>query len=98
MNSNAKQGTNVLPELMINQPMDAKTEKYYQTSGTQTMLVEDHEETIADDMEIIPNNVLQDDFVQLDINECNEEQAKVNIHLLCSSMTISVLFQIVEQQ
>ena len=28
-------------------------------------------------MEIIPVSVLQDDFVQLDLNECNEEQQKV---------------------
>lgn len=64
---------------MINQPMDAKKQVYYNTSATQTILVEDHDEIIiADDMEIIPNNILQDDFVQLDINECNEEQSKVS--------------------
>jgi hypothetical protein len=29
-------------------------------------------------MEIIPNNDLHDDFVQLDINECNEQQQEVS--------------------
>jgi hypothetical protein len=29
-------------------------------------------------MEIIPSNALQDDFVQLDINECNEQQHNVS--------------------
>jgi hypothetical protein len=28
-------------------------------------------------MEIIPNNMALDDFVQLDLNDCNEQQEKV---------------------
>jgi hypothetical protein len=28
---------------------------------------------IEDDIEIIPSNILQDDFVQLDLNEYNEQ-------------------------
>jgi hypothetical protein len=40
--------------------------------------VEEKDESIGDDMEIIPNNVLQDDFVQLDLNECNEQPEKVS--------------------
>jgi len=31
------------------------------------------EEQIDDDIEIIPSNNLQDDFVQLDLNEYNEQ-------------------------
>lgn len=68
---------NSLPELVINQPIDAKERKYYNTSSTQTILVEENDEIIDDDMEIIPNNPLQDDFVQLDLNECNEQQSKI---------------------
>ena len=52
---------------MINQPIEPK---YYNTSATQTVLIEDNDQIIDDDMEIIP---LQDDFVQLDFNECNEK-------------------------
>ncbi len=31
------------------------------------------DEQIEDDIEIIPSNILQDDFVQLDLNEYNEQ-------------------------
>ncbi|UJR24054.1 hypothetical protein I4U23_027022 [Adineta vaga] len=62
--------TNNLPELIVNQPTDIPKEKYYNSNATQTSIIED----IADDMEIIPSNVIQDDFVQLDMSECNEQQ------------------------
>lgn len=62
---------------MINQPIEPKEEKYYNTSATQTILIEDNDQIIDDDMEIIPNIPLHDDFVQLDFNECNEQQSKV---------------------
>jgi hypothetical protein len=35
--------------------------------------VEDKDESTGDDIEIIPSNILQNDFVQLDINEYNEQ-------------------------
>jgi hypothetical protein len=74
-NSNNKQRTTVLPELILNQPTDIEKQKYYNSNGTQTTLLEENEkdEIIDDDIEIIPSNVLQDDFVQLDLNECNEQ-------------------------
>jgi len=51
-----------------------KKEKYYNSNGTQTIFVEDKDDDqIEDDIEIIPTNIIQDDFVQLDINECNEQ-------------------------
>jgi hypothetical protein len=40
--------------------------------------VEDKDESIGDYIEIIPSNVLQDDFVQLDINECNDQSNVVS--------------------
>jgi hypothetical protein len=54
--------------------------------------VEDKDESIGDDIEIIPSNVLQDDFVQLDINEYNEQSNVVrfslpNFFLVCWSIT-----------
>lgn len=80
-NLNNKQRTNVLPELILNQPTDVEKQRYYNSIETQTTLFEenhkDKEDTIGEDMEIIPSNVLHDDFVQLDLNECNEEQNKV---------------------
>ena len=89
-NSNNKEQTSALPQLMINQPTDPEKEKYYNSTATQTTVLEEKEESIADDMEIISNNVLQDDFVQLDFNECNEQQDKVCSIL--SLMTINFLF------
>ncbi|CAF1169940.1 unnamed protein product [Adineta steineri] len=79
-NTNNKEQSNILPELILNQPTDIEKQKYYNTSETQTLFVEEKEENIVDDdMEIIPNNIIQDDFVQLDLNECNEQQPpKVN--------------------
>jgi len=62
---------------MINQPTDIEKQKYYNSNATQTSIIEEKEECIADDMEIISNNTLHDDFVQLDLNECNEQQPKV---------------------
>ena len=59
---------------MINQPTDIEQTKYYNTNATQTSMIEDKEEPIADDMEIISSNAIQDDFVQLDFNECTEQQ------------------------
>ncbi|CAF2981250.1 unnamed protein product [Rotaria socialis] len=80
-NLNIKQKTNVVPELVVNQPTDIEKQKYYNSTETQTIFFEeqqkDKEENIADDMEIIPNNILHDDFIQLDFNECNEEQNKI---------------------
>jgi hypothetical protein len=76
-NLNNKQRTIVLPELIVNQPTDVEKQKYYNSNATQTSIVEEKDESIGDDMEIIPNNVLQDDFVQLDLNECNEQPEKV---------------------
>lgn len=69
---------------MINQPTDVEKQKYYNTNGTQTGDIEEEKETTInddddDDMEIVPDNALQDDFVQLDINECNDQQPKVNL-------------------
>jgi hypothetical protein len=43
--------------------------------------VEDKDESIGDDIEIIPSNILQDDFVQLDINEYNEQSNVVCFYL-----------------
>ncbi|CAF2580757.1 unnamed protein product [Rotaria sp. Silwood2] len=80
-NLNNKQRITVLPELIINQPTDIEKQKYYNSIETQTTIFEeypkDKEENIADDIEIIPANVLHDDFVQLDLNDCNEEQYKI---------------------
>ncbi len=42
--------------------------------------IENKDEIIADDIEIIPSNVLQDDFVQLDLNEYNEQSNVVASH------------------
>ncbi len=50
---------------MINQPTDVEKEKYYNSNATQTSTIEEKEEVIADDMEIISNNALHDDFIQL---------------------------------
>ncbi len=77
-NLNNKQWTTFLPELIVNQPTDVEKQKYYNSNATQTTIVEEKDESIGDDMEIIPNNVLQDDFVQLDLNECNEQPEKVS--------------------
>jgi hypothetical protein len=65
---------------MTNQPTDAEKQKYYNSNATQTSTVEEKEESIGDDMEIITNTTFNDDFVQLDINECNEQQPKVRYH------------------
>jgi hypothetical protein len=82
-NSNNKQRTTVLPELIVNQPTDIEKQKYYNSNGTQTTPVEANE-SIGDDIEIIPSNILHDDFVQLDLNECNEQQEEkvIYIHIL----------------
>ncbi|CAF3687729.1 unnamed protein product [Rotaria sp. Silwood1] len=80
-NSNNKQRTTILPELIINQPTDIEKQKYYNSIETQTIVFEepskDKEESIADDIEIVPANGLHDDFVQLDLNDYNEEQHKI---------------------
>jgi hypothetical protein len=79
LNLNNKQQTIVVPELIVNQPTDIEKQKYYNTNGTQTIVLEEKDESIDDDMEIVPIHVLNDDFVQLDLNECNEqEQPKVS--------------------
>ena len=39
--------------------------------------VEDKDESSEDDIGIIPSNILQDNFVQLDINEYNEQSNMV---------------------
>jgi len=63
--------------LLINRT-DIVKQKYYNSNGTQTTVLEENEkekdESIGDDIEIIPANALHDDFVQLDFNECNEQQ------------------------
>jgi hypothetical protein len=79
--NNKQQTTTVLPQLICNHPTDIVKQKYYNSNETQTIAVEENEkekdESIADDMEIIPTDVIHDDFVQLDLNECNEYQQKV---------------------
>jgi len=77
-NSNNNKQRNTLPELIVNQPIDFEKQKYYNSNGTQTSTIEENE-SIGDDIEIIPSNPLQDDFVQLDINECNEQQQQQKI-------------------
>ena len=42
--------------------------------------MENKDQIIADDIEIIPSNILQDDFVQLDLNEYNEQSNVVASH------------------
>jgi hypothetical protein len=90
-NLNNKQWTTFLPELIVNQPTDVEKQKHYNSSGTQTTVIEENDnekeqdESISDDIEIISDNSLQDGFVQLDLNKCNEQQQKViYIHLLFS--------------
>jgi len=68
-----KPPASALPELVINQPSDPEKNKYYNSNGTQTSMIEEKEETIDDDMEIIPSTAVHDDFVQLDLAECNEQ-------------------------
>ena len=67
--------TNGIPQLMINQPQ----QKDFNSHATQTNDLDDKEEMIDDDddLEIITNHQIQDDFVQLDLNECNEQQDKI---------------------
>ncbi|CAF3337982.1 unnamed protein product [Rotaria sp. Silwood1] len=51
-------------------------QKYYNSKETQTTFIEDkqnEDEQIGDDIEIIPINIIPNDFVQLDLNECNEK-------------------------
>lgn len=69
-----EQRTTPVPQLMVNQPTDSQTQKYFNSNATQT---NDPDEIIDDDLEIITNNQIQDDFVQLDLNECNEQQDKI---------------------
>jgi len=52
--------------------IDIEKEKSYNSSESQTTFIEDKDEQIGDYIEIIPPNIIQDDFVQLDLNECNE--------------------------
>jgi hypothetical protein len=69
----------VLPELIVNERIYLEKEKFYNSNGTQTIFVEEKEdENLGDDIEIIPSNILQDDFIQLDFNECNEQPNIVN--------------------
>jgi len=67
--------TNGISQLMINQPQ----QKDFNSHATQTNDLDDKEEMIDDDddLEIITNHQIQDDFVQLDLNECNEQQDKI---------------------
>ncbi len=67
--NNKQQSTN-LPELIVNPTNEIEKEKTFNSNQTQTISIED--EQIGDDIEIIPANI-QDDFVQLDLNECNEQ-------------------------
>ena len=72
--SNNKQRQVPMSELVINQSLDIDKEKCYNSNATQTSIDEDKDnEQIEDDIEIIPNSVLQDDFVQLDLQEYNEQ-------------------------
>lgn len=68
--SNNKQRPIAMPELVVNQPADIDKEKCYNSNATQSSV---DDEQIEDDIEIIPNSVLQDDFVQLDLQEYNEQ-------------------------
>ena len=64
---NTKQCLTDLPELIINQPNGIEKEKFYNSIETQTIFIEDNnkkDEQIDDDIEIIPTNILQDDFNQ----------------------------------
>jgi len=59
--------------------LDIEKGKCYNSNGTQTTFVEEKEnddEQIGDDIEIIPN-LVQDDFVQLDLHEYNEQSNMV---------------------
>lgn len=55
------------------------------------------DELIDDDIEIIPSNILQDDFVQININECNEQSNMVSPLSLSSSSSSIFSFQVLGQ-
>jgi len=59
-----------ITELVVNQPTDFNKDKYYNSSGTQTIQQDD--ETIPDDIEIIPKD---EDFVQLDLDDAPQHSA-----------------------
>ena len=80
----------VVPELIVDGRQTPDKGTFYNSSGTQTILIEqnkdnsnnnnddDDDKFEVDDMEIIPKDLLHDDFVQLDLAECNEQQNVVS--------------------
>ncbi|CAF1169129.1 unnamed protein product [Adineta steineri] len=75
---NNKPNTINIPQLIVNQSTDIDKDKYYNSNGTQTISIVEEKDN-EDDIEIIPNNIIQDDFVQLDLHEINEQTNMVRL-------------------